>query len=355
MYILSEMLYTDCMSSSNRSLSGDQLYDLRKRAVRMKERGHSLRAVAEAFDVSPSAVHKWVVLFRQGGFKALKPEKRGRKTGQHRNLTVEQENDIRKLIVEKTPDQLKLGFALWTRRAVVELVRRRFGVTIAIRSMGRYLSRWGFTPQKPLKRAYEQNPKAVRRWLDEEYPAIHERAKQEGAEIHWADETGLRSDSQHGRGYAPKGKTPVIRLNAKRRSASLISSVTNQGKVRFMIYDKAMNARLLITFFERLLKDASRKIFVILDNLRVHHSKIVKAWLAEHEDEIEVFHLPSYSPELNPDELLNCDLKAGVHSGAPARNGKQLKKKILSHMRMLQKRPSRVRKYFKHGKVKYAA
>ncbi len=343
------------MSNSNRALSGDQLYDLRKRAVRMKERGHSIRAVADAFDVSPSAVHKWVVLFRQGGFKALKPDKRGRKTGQHRNLTVEQEHDICKLIVEKTPDQLKLGFALWTRRAVVELVRRRFGVTIAIRSMGRYLKRWGFTPQKPLKKAYEQNPKAVRRWLDDEYPAIQARAKAEGAEIHWADETGLRSDSQHGRSYAPKGETPVIRLNAKRHSASLISSVTNQGKVRFMIYDKAMNAQLLIRFFKRLIQDAGRKIFVILDNLRAHHAKIVKEWLKKHEDEIEVFHLPSYSPELNPDELLNCDLKAGVHSGPPARSDEQLKSKMLSHMRMLQKTPARVKKYFEHGKVRYAA
>ncbi len=348
-------MYTECMNHDNRSLSDDVLYDLRRRAVRLKEKGLTHQAVADTFQVGESTVRKWWALYRKGGMKALKPARKGCKPGQHRHLNPEQEAEIRDLIEEKTPDQLKLGFALWTRRAVVELIRERLGFSMPIRTVGEYLKRWGFTPQKPLKRAYEQNPKAVQRWLDEEYPAIHERAKREGAEIHWADETGLRSDSQHGRSYAPKGKTPVIRLNAKRQSASLISTVTNQGKVRFMIYDKAMNAQLLITFFERLIKDAGRKIFVILDNLRVHHAKVVKEWLAEHVEEIEVFHLPSYSPELNPDELLNCDLKAGVHSGPPARNEKQLKKKILSHMRMLQKRPSRVRKYFKHGKVKYAA
>ncbi len=171
--------------------------------------------------------------------------------------------------------------------------------------------------------------------MDEAYPAIYERAKQERAEIHWADEMELRSDSQHGRSYAPKGKTPVIRLNARRKSASLISTVTNQGKVRFMIYSGAMNAQRLIKFFRCLIKDAGRKVFAILDNLRVYHSKRVKQWLAKHESQIEIFHLPSYSPELNPDELLNCDLKAGVHSSAPARNEKRLKMKILSHMRVL--------------------
>jgi transposase len=321
----------------------------------MKVNGHTYKAVANAFGVGVSTVNKWCALYREGGFQALQPTKRGRKPGQKRRLSVERESEIRTVIGEKTPDQLKLTFALWTRRAVVELIRQRFGLKMPIRTVGEYLSRWGYTPQKPLKRAYEQNPKAVQRWLSEEYPAIHRRAKLEGAEIHWADETGLRSDSQHGRGYAPKGKTPVIRLNAQRRSASLISTVTNQGKVRFMVYDGGMNAQRLILFLKRLIEDAQRKIYVILDNLRAHHSRIVKDWVAQHHEEIELFFLPSYSPELNPDELLNCDLKAGVHSGEPARTEKHLKKKIVSHLRMLQKRPSRVRKYFQHDKVKYAA
>jgi len=217
------------------------------------------------------------------------------------------------------------------------------------------LKRWGFTPQKPLRKAYEQNPKAVKKWLDEQYPVISKRAKKEGAEIQWGDETGLCNDSQHSKSYSPHGKTPAIRLPAKRKRINLISFITNQGKVRFMIYKNNMNAKTFIKFLKRLIKDANQKIFLILDNLRVHHAYVVKGWLQNHKDKIELFFLPSYSPELNPDEYLNCDLKAGVHSGVPARTKDQLKKKAISHLRMLQKKPKRVKKYFKHLKIAYSA
>ncbi len=223
------------------------------------------------------------------------------------------------------------------------------------RTVGEYLKRWGYTPQKPLRRAYEQNPKAVQKWLDEEYPAIEERAKKEKAEIHWGDETGIRNNSQHGRSYAPRGKTPAILLPAKREHISLISAITNQGKVRFMVYQNALNADTLIKFLKRLIKVTDRKVFLVLDNLRVHHGKVVKEWLAIHNEEIELFFLPSYSPELNPDEYLNCDLKSGVHSGIPARTSSQLKGKAISHMRKLQKLPEKVRRYFRHPKIAYAA
>jgi transposase len=270
-------------------------------------------------------------------------------------LTSEQEKEVQKLIQDKVPDQLKLPFALWTRIAVQQLIKRIYSIDMPIRTVGEYLNRWGFTPQKPLRRAYEQNPRAVQKWLEEEYPHISKRAKKEGAEIHWGDETGLNSDCYHGRSYAPRGKTPAIRLSAKKEHVSLISTVTNQGKVRFMIYKDAMNSQTMIRFLKRLVKDADRKVFLVLDNLRVHHSYKVRDWLSEHEDQIELFFLPSYSPDLNPDEYLNCDLKSGVHSGVPARTKKQLNKKAISHLRMLQKRPDRVKKYFKHPKIAYAA
>ena len=136
---------------------------------------------------------------------------------------------------------------------------------------------------------------------------------------------------------------------------NLISAVTNQGKVRFMIYNDRMNADTLIKFMKRLTKDANRKVLLILDNLRVHHSYKARDWIQEHSEQIEVFFLPPYSPELNPDEYLNCDLKAGVHSGPPARSREQLAKKALSHLRKLQKLPKRVMKYFKHPKIAYAS
>jgi transposase len=337
-----------------RTLSQETQEQLRKQAVRLRDKGQTIVKVAEVLGVHRNAVSGWCKIYEKEGVKGLKAGKRGRREGEKRTLTEEQETEIQQAICDKTPDQLRLTFALWTRQAVQELIKVRFGITMPVRTVGDYLKRWGFTPQKPLKQAYEQRAPEVERWLNEEYPEIAKRAKDEGAEIHWGDETGLRSDSQHGRSYAPKGKTPVIRLSAKRVSINMISTVTNQGKVRFMLYRDGMTASMLIKFMQRLIKDADRKIFLILDNLRTHHAKRVKAWLKEHEADIEVFYLPSYSPELNPDEYLNCDLKAGVHSKPPARDYRGLAKRVVSHMRKLQKLPGRVAKYFKHPKIAYA-
>jgi len=206
-----------------------------------------------------------------------------------------------------------------------------------------------------MKKAYEQSPVAVKKWLDEDYPVIAARAKAEGAEIHWGDESGLRSDDVRGRGFAPKGQTPVIRVNSKRHGLSVISTVTNKGQMRWRIFDGALNADILIDFLRRLIKGASKKLFLILDNLRVHHAKPVKAWLAEHADAIEVFYLPSYSPELNPDEMANADIKQAVTKLAPARTKLQLLKATAHHLRSVQRQPERIRKYFEHGPVRYAA
>ena len=327
----------------------------RKLAIRLWKKGYLKKEVAETVGVSSKAVSGWIKRYQSGGLPSLKARKRGPETGVGRHLTAAQEKRVQRFLTDKTPDQLKLEYVLWTRKAVTELIRQEIGIEMPIRTVGEYLKRWGFTPQKPVKQAYEQNPKAVQRWLDEEYPAIKQRAKQENAEIYWGDETGMRNDSQHERGYAPKGKTPVVRLNANRTSLNMLSAITNQGTVRFKVFEGSMNADILIDFCKRLIKTAKRKVYLILDNLRVHHAKVFKKWLSQRVEYIAVYYLPSYSPELNPDEYLNCDLKAGVHSGKPARDRAQLKKKVNSHMRMLQKKPARVAKYFQHHKICYAA
>lgn len=344
------------MNEDARTLPAAAQEEKRKQAVRMwKTDRYTHREIGEQVGVHYLTVGRWLKKYRDGGVNALQAQARGRREGSGRRMTQAQEALIQRQLIDKTPDQLKLRYALWTREAVQQLIQQVTGLKLAIRTVGEYLKRWGFTVQKPKKKAYEQRPAEVQRWLNEEYPSIHARAKSENAEIYWGDETGLRNDSQHTRGYAPRGQTPVIRLNAKRESINLISAVTNQGKVRFRFFDGTMNADLLIDFMRRLIKDARRKVFLILDNLRVHHARKVKAWLAEHEDEIEVFYLPAYSPELNPDEYLNCDLKAGVHSGQPARNKRELKSKALKHLRKLQKLPGRVAKYFEAEFIRYAA
>ena len=203
--------------------------------------------------------------------------------------------------------------------------------------------------------SYEQRPAEVRKWLDEEYPKIAARAKTEGAEIHWGDETGLRSDDVRGRGYAPKGQTPVVRVNNKREGLSIISTVTNQGKVRWKIFEGAMNADILIDFFKRLIKDAEQKVYLILDNLKVHHARKVKAWLADHEAAIEVFYLPSYSPELNPDELLNQDVKSNALGRRRPRDQDEMIGDVRSYLRSTQRQPNAVKSYFHEDNVAYAA
>lgn len=337
-----------------RRLSPDQQEVIRKQAIRLSQQGKSIVEIAELLGIGRNAVGRWCKAYKEGGAAALKSGKRGTRPGDYRTLSPEEEADIRKCIVDKAPDQFKLTFALWTRRAVGDLIKLRTGITMPIRTVGLYLQRWGFTPQKPLKRAYEQRPAEVTKWLEEEYPAIAEKAAKEGGEIHWGDETGVRSDDQRGRSYAPKGKTPEIRQSARRTSLNMISTVTNQGKVRFMIYGQNMNAQLFIAFMKRLIAGADRKIFLILDNLKVHHARLVKAWLAENTHAIEVHFLPAYSPELNPDEYLNGDLKSGVHSKPPARNIATLRKYVISHMRKLQRLPDRVARYFRHPSIAYA-
>jgi len=338
-----------------RKLKPEVQHQIRQQVIRLLKSGKKCTEIAEIVGAHYVTVCRWCKSYKNEGVKGIRGKKRGRKMGAFRILTPEQEKELQRAIQDKCPDQMKLPFALWTRIAVQQLVKQLWSFNMPIRTVGEYLKRWGFTPQKPLRSAYKQNPKAVKKWMDEDYPAIAKRAKKEKAEIHWGDETGLCNDSYHGRSYAPRGQTPAIRLHPRCKRVNLISSVTNQGKVRFMVYKNKMNSQTMIKFMERLIKGANKKIFLIVDNLKVHHSYIVKDWLKEHENEIELFFLPSYSPELNPDEYLNCDLKDGVHSGVPARTKKELKQKAISHLRKLQKLPGRIKKYFKHPKIAYAA
>jgi transposase len=280
---------------------------------------------------------------------------RGRKPDEQRLLDAGQEAEVQGLIRRRTPDELGLPFAPWSRAAVGALIARRCGVALAVRTVGKYLARWGCTAQKPIRRAYERDPAAVRRWLRREYPAIVARARRARGVIFRGDETGLRSDDVRGRSYAPRGRTPPVRVRHKRAGLSLISAVANRGELRWMIVDGAVNAPTLIRFLGRLVRDAGRKTFLILDRLKARRAGQTRDWLAEHRSEIEVHYLPAYSPELNPDEGVNADLEQAVPREAPARSKQQLKRAAVSHMRSLSKRPRRIRAIFRHQQFRYAA
>lgn len=339
-----------------RKLSRQAQFERRKQAVRLHKRGMAIHGIAAALSMGHVSVRAAIKAAAAGGIKALAPKPTGRPVGSCRTLSPEQELHIQRQICKSRPEQLKLEFALWSRAAVLALVKQEFGVELPVRTMGEYLRRWGFTPQKPIVRAYEQRPEAVRKWLDEEYPAIEAQAKAEGGEIHWGDETGVVNTDVRGRGYQPKGQTPVaMAAGGQRQKLSMISTVTNQGKTRWMIIDDAFNSDKLIEFLESLIKDAGKKVFLILDNLRVHHSKPVKAWLAQHTEQMEVFYLPSYSPDLNPDERLNADLKQALGSRVQVRTKAKLRTATQNHMNMLAANPERVRAYFQDPRVKYAA
>lgn len=342
------------MKEDARSLDQKAQALLRRRAKAMTQKGCSRQDIADALGVHIRTVDRWRADYKKRGTRSLAPRKRGRAEGTDRHLTVQQEQELQKKIAEKTPDQLKLAFALWTRKAVCELIFNDYGIKMPVRTCGEYLRRWGYTPQKPARRAYEQNPKAVKEWMELTYPLIAARAKAQGAEIHWGDETGVRSDSQHGRCYSPRGKTPIVRLRGNRFSSNMISSVTNQGKVRWMIYRDTLNSEVFIRFLDRLAKDTNRKVFLIVDNLRVHHSAPVKEWLAQNAHRIELHFLPSYSPERNPDEYLNGDLKGSLGRMTPPANREELENNIKVQMRRLNKNPKHVASYFDNQYVTYA-
>ena len=327
----------------------------RRQVIGLRQAGMTYDAIAAQVGLTRTGVFNICKRFAERGAAGLKSGPRGPEPGTGRFLDTAQEAAVRDLIRRYTPDELDLPFALWSRAAVQELVLRRCGVRLAVRSMGTYLARWGFTAQKPLRRAYEQDPAAVRRWLRRDYPAIVARAKRARGVIFWGDETGLRSDDVRGRGYAPRGRTPVVRVCHKRAGLSLLSAVTNKGELRWMAVDGAVKAPDLVRFLQRLIRDARRRIFLILDRLKVHRARLTQDWLAEHRAEIAVHYLPAYSPELNPDEGVHADLKQAVPRQAPARSQPQLKRAVASHMHSLSKRPKRIRSIFQNPQFRYAA
>lgn len=338
-----------------RSIPDAALEVLRERAVAMHEAGNTQRAIASALGVHKNTVHRWLKGWRVAGPTALKAKKRGRRHEAKRLLDAEPAAEVQRLMIKHTPDQLDLPWALWSREAVHDLVRARFGVRLALRTVSDYLRRWSFTPQRPIKRALERQDAAIQAWLAEHYPKIAARAKAEGAEIHWGDETGISNQPVHGRSFAPKGRTPVIRRPATRRTLSMISAVTNRGTLRFMLYQGALNATLFLAFLQRLVRSARGKLFLIVDNLKVHKAGKVQAWVAAHRERIELFFLPAYAPEHNPDEFLHSALKQHLGRRPAVKDKAGLESRLRGYLRRLQRQPERVRAFFQAPTTRYAA
>ena len=327
---------------------------IRQRAVAAVGNGMTHVKAAEVFGVTRHSVDRWIKAYSSAGADALRARKRGPK-GERSRLKGWQSATICNLIRDRHPEQLKLPFVLWTAEAVRQLINRRFKLHVSARTVRRYLVRWGFTPQKPVRRAYERNDAAVQRWLKEEYPAIRKAAKREKALIYWGDGMGVRSDHQAGRSYAPKGKTPVIPGTGQRFGCNVFSAITNRGHLDFMVYKKGFTALVFVRFLRRLIKQAKRKIFIIVDRHPVHRSKKVSEWLENHKSQIRLFFLPGYSPDLNPDEMVNQDVKTNAVGRKRAHNREQLMRHVRGYLDRRRRQPNMVMRYFHEKSVLYAA
>ena len=336
-------------------LSPEEQYQIRLRIIELWKEGWKEAEIADALKVSKIHISRTKRAFREGGAKGLKQKPRGRKYGEKRTLTLEQETEIQRIIIDKTPEQMKFKECMWNRKNISTLIHCLYKIDVPVSTLGVYLARWGFSVQRPVKRAYRQDERKVDQWLHEQYPAIAAKAKEENAEIYFGDETGVQNSATCLRGYAPKGKTPVVRTEARHIKVNMLSAISSKGKLRFMLYRDNMNADELIDFMRRLIHDSARKVFLILDNLRVHHATKVTDWLEEHKDEIRVFYLPPYAPEYNPDELLNSDLKRGISKRPSPRSIDELTHNVRSHLKKVQLCPTKVRSFFRAPHTRYAA
>ena len=335
------------------SVSSETRKIIKEQAIRLHNKGRNESEIADALNISYQAVSRIIRAYKKEGMHSIEEKTRGRKHGEKRSLTAQQEKEIQRIIIDKCPDQVKIAACLWTRAAIQQLIKNKYGVTIPMRSISNYLDRWGMTCQRPTRKAYSQDDVKLKTFMNETYPEIAAKAKKEGAEIYWGDETGINNQEYHVRGFAPKGQTPTVPSFSKVEKINMISAINNKGTCRFMCYEDSMNQQRFIEFMKRLVRDSEKKVLFIVDNLRVHHGKIVQQWLGEHQDKIEVFYISPYSPEINPDEYLNHNLKQSVHSGKLPHDKKDLKAKTHSFMRKLQKNPKKVQKLFDHKKLQY--
>jgi transposase len=347
------------MSSTDaRSLSAAAQEAWRRRVVAAVQEGLSQAQAARTFGVSRAAVNGWYGRVQRGGEATLAARKRGRPT-QPRLAKAQQRQAVR-LIRDRCPDQLKLPFALWTRPAVCQLLQQRFGLKVSVWTAGRYLRAWGFTPQKPLRRAYERDPRKLERWLKLDYPVIRARAKLEKALIYWGDEMGLRCDHQSGTSYGIRGHTPVIAGSGRRFGCQMIWAITNRGQLSFMVFTQRFTTRVFLAFLRRLIRQprragGGRKCFLIVDGHPVHRAAAMQRWLARHPARVELFFLPGHAPQLNPDELLNQDVKANALGPERPADQTQMIGLVRQRLRSTQRRPHVVQSYFQEDHVRYAA
>jgi len=339
-------------ATDGRKLDHKTLEEIRIRAIQRIQAGESPETVIRTLGFTRSCIYEWLARYRAGGWGGLKAKALA---GRPKKIQARQMEWLWKTISGSSPLQHRFEFALWTRQMVQILLWEEFRLKLSLASVSRLLAQLGLTCQRPLFRATEQNPQRVKRWLELDYPAIRERAKQEGAAIYFGDESGVRSDYHAGTTWAPRGKTPVVKSTGARVSVNMVSAITAKGEMRFMVTTGKINAARFIEFLERLVDKAAAPIFLILDGHPVHRSRAVSAFVQSTAGRLRIFFLPGYSPELNPDEQVWNHVKHHGVGRAALETRADLARRAKSRLHSLQRRPQIVRAFFEMPETRYAA
>jgi len=340
------------MRQDARKLDHKTLEELRIRGVKQIQSGVSPEDVARVMGLCRSTVYNWLAQYREHGMDGLKARKI---TGRPPKINGKQMKWIYDTIVQKSPLQFRFEFALWTREMIQKVIKDKFGIRLGLSSVSRLLKQLGLTCQRPIFKAWQQNEQQVNNWLKKVFPKIKKRAKEEKADIFFADEAGVRSDYHSGTTWAPKGETPVVSATGARFSVNMISAVSPRGDFRFMVVEGSVGAKVFVEFLKRLMTGSKRKVFLIVDGYPAHRAKVTKQFVESTKGKLELFFLPPYSPELNPDELAWNTLKNGIVGRQIVQSKEELRSKVRSGLRKIQRSPEMVRSFFQHPKTKYAA
>ena len=334
-----------------RKLDHATLEEFRIRAIQAVQDGQHPNEVVRALGLGRRCIYNWLAAYRSGGLAALKAK---RLLGRPMKLRAEQLKRIYDLVADKTPLQYRFQFALWTVDLVRWLVAEQCKVKLSRSSAHRLLRQLGLSCQRPLHRAYQQDPVRVESWRQQEFPAIRRQAKQVRAEIWFSDECGVRSDYHSGTTWGRRGTTPVVPATGARFHFNLLSAVNNLGQMRFMLTASNVNNAVYVEFLKRLLVGAEQPVFLLVDGHSVHRSRAVKDFVASTKGRLRLFFLPPYSPQVNPDEQVWNVVKNHKAGRATPRTKDALKRILLSALHALQKLPATIQGFFRHPDTRYA-
>jgi len=340
------------MKYDARKLSTEEQHLIRKLAVQRVFDGESAAEVTRSLRLGNKTIFTWLKVAREKGLAALVPKAR---TGRNRKLSSVEEQEVKGWIVGVDPRQYGFDFGLWTRQIVSDLIKEKFDIDMKLTSVGDLLHRLGLTPQKPLRRAYERDEKAVKKWIAETYPKVKKYAKKQGAEIFWLDEASIRSDDPLQRTWGEKGKTPVVKTSGQRQSINAISALSNKGGFWYHVYQGKFTADKCIGCFQRFLRNRTSPIILIVDGHPVHKSKKVMDYIESLEGRLEIVFLPPYAPDLNPDELVWNQMRNIGTSKKPLKKGESLMNRAILDLESIKRNKKLVRSFFKEKTVSFAA